>query len=77
MPVVLFWHVTPERITCRTVTVKVDWTGFEPMTPRVQGGYTTSLYYQPTQDTIRAWILIVVLGTRVLFAKKCRRLWYY
>ncbi|EGG41070.1 Hypothetical protein Nlim_1876 [Candidatus Nitrosarchaeum limnium SFB1] len=26
----------------------MDWTGFEPMTPRVQGGYTTRLYYQPT-----------------------------
>ena len=40
---------------------RVDWTGFEPMTPRVQGGYTTSLYYQPTQDMVRVWILIVVL----------------
>ena len=26
----------------------VDRAGFEPTTPRVQGGYTTSLYYRPT-----------------------------
>ena len=28
--------------------VKVDRTEFESVTPRVQGGYTTRLYYRPT-----------------------------
>ncbi len=37
------------------------------MTPRVQGGYTTRLYYQPTADGGGGRILIVVFAeaTRV------------
>ena len=38
---------------------KVDRTEFESVTPRVQGGYTTRLYYRPTEIMPTKWILIV------------------
>ncbi len=47
----------------------MDWTGFEPMTPRVQGGYTTRLYYQPTRVVDDVWILIVVFESKSLPAR--------
>ena len=38
----------------------VDRTEFESVTPRVQGGYTTRLYYRPTRGVVPVLILIVV-----------------
>jgi hypothetical protein len=57
--------------------IEVDWTGFEPMTPRVQGGYTTRLYYQPTLRQSLLWILIVVLSIRNLFEQEVLPSWFF
>ena len=49
----------------------MDWRGFEPLTPRVQGEYSTSLNYQPMAWFIDVWILIVVFTVlaKILFPK--------
>ena len=56
---------------------KVDRTEFESVTPRVQGGYTTRLYYRPTGRTVYVQILIVVFLARILFENKIDFLWYF
>jgi hypothetical protein len=37
------------------------------VTPRVQGGYTTRLYYRPTNRMLTKLILIVGFLRRILF----------
>ena len=48
----------------------MDRTEFESVTPRVQGGYTTRLYYRPIRGLASVWILIVVFVTRILFESR-------
>ena len=55
----------------------VDRTEFESVTPRVQGGYTTRLYYRPTREMAKVQILIVVFLARILFENKITITWYF
>jgi hypothetical protein len=74
---ILFKSIQKSEFQKRSILAEVDWTGFEPMTPRVQGGYTTRLYYQPTLRMTSVRILIVVFLARILFEKKPVLLWYF
>ncbi len=56
----------------------MDWRGFEPLTPRVQGEYSTSLNYQPFSWMAAVLILIVVFNlARILFDLSQIFLWFF